>query len=710
MFSRPSRRAHVVHAASRAAALLGLAGAHAARTPQERRPATGAPLLNLFDALEPRKLLFASTVANPAELFLARLARTFERAGADEVAGFGRAVANLGDLNADGADDLAISAPGGGSALGLVDVYSGKTGARLWTVAGDAIGFGRSLARVADVTGDSIPDLAVGSPNSGSGGSVFIYSGANGTLFGQLIGSEHGAGPGANFGWSLDSGQADSDPSPDLAIGAPSDGPSYAGRVYLINASSAGTLRILNGAEPGQLFGWSVAFLANAEGAESLGVGSPGADTDASQDNGRIDQFSDTGATLFTAVGRDSNDMLGFALAPVEVASSAGVEHLAVGSPGADVWSLGSLIVPHAGIVQVFDRQGGLWALLAGEHPGGLFGSSIASIARSSGEYYNYPALIAIGSPGAPGGGLAAIHDAGYYFGTTVFEQAARIHTTRVHLLRSDADIGFGSSLVMGDFNGDGMIDAAITASLDGPQIHTDLNETSSGRVRLYSAVEDPGTTNIFEVSPDQSWCLLKPSWMIEPLLAGPDGFSKVSLNNFSQILSFIDLDNAGRLLLQRGITNQFGGTDYSTLLFHNGAFTEVSNNITQWLGAPGEWTYFDSVVPIALLPDGSAIVQRWANLGSPVIIADNTFWRVEGDTATFLWRGQYHNSSAAGVVGRRFVSYNESTGEFTWMTTLWTPSGGVVDIPALSNAGAIDDAGNIVGVDPATKTFTKRD
>lgn len=681
-----------------------------ARIDRDGLSARSGTATGLFDPLEPRQLLFVSTVANPVELFLARLGQTYERTNAEEVAGFGRAVVNVGDIDQDGADDLAIGAPGGGSAMGLVDVYSGKTGVRLWTVAGDAIGFGRALARVDDVTGDSISDLAVGSPNSGSAGSVFIYSGATGSLFGQVIGSEHGAGIGANFGWSLDSGNADADTSPDLVIGAPSDGPSYAGRVYLINVASAATIRILNGSEPGQLLGWSVALLANENGPESLAVGSPGADTETLQDNGRIDQFSPAGDTLFTSFGLDSNDMLGFALAASRVAGTQYLEHLAVGAPGADVWSLGSRIVQDAGIVRVIDRQGGLWALLAGEHTGGLFGASLATAPRDGGSYFHYPSLIAIGSPGAPGGGLVAIHDTSYYFSETVYEQAARIQSTRLHVLRNNADTGFGASVAMGDFTGDTLIDAAVGASLETPLIDTDLNETTAGRARVYSAVEDPTTTDILELSPDQSWCLLHAAWSTNFFLAGPDGFAGVALENPAHNLNFIDLDNDGRLLVQRGITNQYGGTDYSTILFHDGSFTEVSNNISSWVGAPSEWTFDTSVTPVALLTDGSIIVQRFADIDAPVIIANATFWHVEGSTATFLWRGQFHNSSAAGAVGRRFVSYSDATGEFTWMTTLWTRSGGVIDIPNLSNAGAIDDAGNIVGVDAPSKTFYKRD
>ena len=110
---------------------------------------------------------------------------------------FGTTLATLGDLDGDGAADLAVADPledaGGGLQIGRVYLYSGADGTFLRSRSGPAEGqepdgeyFGSALAGLGDVTGDGVPDLAVGAPGyyTGSGttyrGHAFIVSGADG--------------------------------------------------------------------------------------------------------------------------------------------------------------------------------------------------------------------------------------------------------------------------------------------------------------------------------------------------------------------------------------------------------------------------------------------------------------------------------------------------------------------------------------------------
>lgn len=104
--------------------------------------------------------------------------------GTRESAQLGGSLCVLPDLDADGIADLAIGAPfasGSSSFAGEVSLVSGKTRQVLQTISGwsEAAMFGLSCARIRDVDGKGLDDLAVGAQgnsSSKSGGAVFIVS------------------------------------------------------------------------------------------------------------------------------------------------------------------------------------------------------------------------------------------------------------------------------------------------------------------------------------------------------------------------------------------------------------------------------------------------------------------------------------------------------------------------------------------------------
>ena len=202
--------------------------------------------------------------------------------GPGPMARFGSAGCGVGDLDADGADDFAVGAPGDGAEEeGSVSVYSGATGALLRVERGARPGaaFGASLAFAGDIDGDGFGDWVAGAPGAGSG-SAAAFSGKRGTLLHHLM----GPAPGSRFGASVSSaGDLDGDGFDDLVVGAPRDGLGgpEAGSVTAFSGADGAVLDRWTG-DPGERAGSAVApidptllhagFVSSGRGRKDLGV------------------------------------------------------------------------------------------------------------------------------------------------------------------------------------------------------------------------------------------------------------------------------------------------------------------------------------------------------------------------------------------------------------------------------------------------------
>jgi hypothetical protein len=139
----------------------------------------------------------------------------------------GSALAAPGDVDGDGTPDLLVGAPKGdqvnGADCGYARLFSGATGAILFTWRGDAAGdqLGAAVAAGGDWNADGRPELVVGAPfadaNGVDSGLVRVFSGADGSLYAEFPGVVAGEA----FGSALAVQELNGDAVPDLLVGAP---------------------------------------------------------------------------------------------------------------------------------------------------------------------------------------------------------------------------------------------------------------------------------------------------------------------------------------------------------------------------------------------------------------------------------------------------------------------------------------------------------
>ena len=406
---------------------------------------------------------------------------------------FGEAVANAGDVNGDGFDDLIVGAPGvdgGGTDRGAAYVYLGSatglvTGSEVRLDAPltmDGVGGGSAVAGAGDLNGDGFADVVVGAPTSSSGWVFVYYGSATGiagasptTLFGlQLddLDSEY-------FGITLSAGgDLNGDGYGDLLIGSLADEiGTQSGGAYIYYGAATGLIT-----EEREKFtasdtasGDAFALVAgggdlNGDGFGDVVVGAPRA-----HGAGRAYVYygAATGLALATEVvlapsDGASGDEFGISASIAGDLDGDGYDDIVVGSRLHDAGAAYAWYGSATGVVLSSEQQ----FEPADAADGDEVGLSLTHAGDVDADGYDD---LLVGAPEDAAGGAAYLV-LGSATGLRVAEGAQLVVDP------SAADDDLGVSVALGDFNGDGSATPVIGARYD------DTTAGGAGAVHLLDA------------------------------------------------------------------------------------------------------------------------------------------------------------------------------------------------------------------------------
>jgi len=299
---------------------------------------------------------------------------------------FGRSIANIGDLNGDGVNDLAVGANNddeGGDNRGAVHIMFMNTDGSVDSTAEindsttngpsleDTDRFGNSIANIGDLDGDGVNDLAVGAylndeTSSNSGAVHIMFMNTDGSVDSTVeINDSTTNGPtignGYQFGSSIANiGDLDGDGVNDLAVGTHLDpaGGSKRGTVNIMFMNTDGSVKstveiddtTTNGPtlSDNDRFGTSIANIGdlNDDGVDDLAVGAYYDDEGGTNrgaihiifmnTDGSVDSTAEINDSTTNGPSLDDNDQWGISVTNIGDLNDDGVDDLAVGADGAE--------------------------------------------------------------------------------------------------------------------------------------------------------------------------------------------------------------------------------------------------------------------------------------------------------------------------------------------------------------------------------------
>lgn len=382
-------------------------------------------------------------------------------------------VASAGDVNGDGYSDFIVGAPGfdygSTHVAGYAVVVSGATGEPLFRVDAGALGdnFGTDVGPVGDWNGDGRDDFFVGASGASPGGrtragSVYIYSGKDGTLLTRLDGPEDGDALGAS---AAGLGDVDGDGHPDIAAGATGASPvgrTNAGAVIVFSGATGLVLYRVEGAAANDVLGYSVRAVGDVDGdgKTDFVAGAPGVTPNPT---GTVLVCSGgSGAVLYTKSSPTPSDLLGVSVAGAGDLDGDGRPDFMAGAPRANGGNLFQ-----SGRVYVWSgATGELLYAFDGPVASGWMGESVADAGDVDGDGRDDVILGAPFTPGVSGGWRGAAY---------VFSGRTRMILMRIGPLTDGTELGSSVSSA-GDVNGDGRADV-----IAGDPVYDHVTDPTSG-------------------------------------------------------------------------------------------------------------------------------------------------------------------------------------------------------------------------------------
>ena len=285
-----------------------------------------------------------------------------------------------GDINRDGIPDVVASAPGAGKAY----VYSGKDGSVLLTFSAEKTSdsFGRHVSGVGDVNGDGYPDVIVGAPANAAGGEgagrAYVFSGKDGARLLTLTGEAAHDAFGSAVAGSTRRGKSF------LIVGAPGAGPRHAGRTYVYTSLTAKPAFVIDADDTGAALG--AMFLSTVGDVDRDGVPdvyvSDFSNAAKGPSTGRIYVHSGAnGRRLLTLTGETAGEGFGIGPADAGDVDGDGYDDLIVGA-----WQYGGAAISGGRAYLYSGKDGHLLKTFTCRTPGDTFGFDATGIGDVDGD------------------------------------------------------------------------------------------------------------------------------------------------------------------------------------------------------------------------------------------------------------------------------------------------------------------------------------